>query len=41
MGLGAWFHGSVDDVIGWFETLGSTALMVVGACWRCSCCSST
>jgi membrane protein DedA with SNARE-associated domain/rhodanese-related sulfurtransferase len=29
MGLGAWFHGSVDDVIGWFETLGSTALMVV------------
>jgi rhodanese-related sulfurtransferase len=31
MGLGAWFHGSVDDVIGWFETLGSTALMVVGA----------
>ncbi|MFC5550800.1 DedA family protein/thiosulfate sulfurtransferase GlpE [Massilia aerilata] len=31
MGLGAWFHGSVDDVIGWFETLGSTALMVLGA----------
>ncbi|MCS0592030.1 DedA family protein/thiosulfate sulfurtransferase GlpE [Massilia norwichensis] len=31
MGLGAWFHGSVDDVIAWFETLGSTALMVVGA----------
>jgi membrane protein DedA with SNARE-associated domain/rhodanese-related sulfurtransferase len=31
MGLGAWFHDSVDDVIGWFETLGSTALMVVGA----------
>lgn len=31
MGLGAWFHGSVDDVIDWFETLGSTALMVVGA----------
>ena len=31
MGLGAWFHGSVDDVISWFETLGSTALMVVGA----------
>jgi rhodanese-related sulfurtransferase len=31
MSLGAWFHGSVDDVIGWFETLGSTALMVVGA----------
>jgi membrane protein DedA with SNARE-associated domain/rhodanese-related sulfurtransferase len=31
MGLGAWFHASVDDVIGWFETLGSTALMVVGA----------
>lgn len=31
MGLGAWFHGSVDDVIGWFETLGSTALTVVGA----------
>jgi membrane protein DedA with SNARE-associated domain/rhodanese-related sulfurtransferase len=31
MGLGAWFHGSVDDVIQWFETLGSTALMVVGA----------
>lgn len=30
MGLGAWFHGSVDDVIAWFETLGSTALMVVG-----------
>lgn len=30
MGLGAWFHDSVDDVIGWFETLGSTALMVVG-----------
>lgn len=29
MGLGAWFHGSVDDVIHWFETLGSTALMVV------------
>src|SRR5206468_4746056 len=29
MGLGAWFHGSVDDVIAWFETLGSTALMVV------------
>src|SRR5438067_338751 len=29
MGLGAWFHGSVDDVISWFETLGSTALMVV------------
>lgn len=31
LGLGAWFHDSVDDVIGWFETLGSTALMVVGA----------
>lgn len=31
MGLGAWFHDSVDDVIDWFETLGSTALMVVGA----------
>ena len=30
MGLGAWFHDSVDDVIGWFERLGSTALMVVG-----------
>jgi rhodanese-related sulfurtransferase len=30
MGLGAWFHNSVDDVIAWFETLGSTALMVVG-----------
>ena len=30
MGLGAWFHGSVDDVIAWFETLGSTALTVVG-----------
>ena len=30
IGLGAWFHGSVDDVIAWFETLGSTALMVVG-----------
>jgi membrane protein DedA with SNARE-associated domain/rhodanese-related sulfurtransferase len=30
MGLGAWFHDSVDDVIAWFETLGSTALMVVG-----------
>jgi membrane protein DedA with SNARE-associated domain/rhodanese-related sulfurtransferase len=30
MGMGAWFHGSVDDVIAWFETLGSTALMVVG-----------
>ena len=29
MGLGAWFHNSVDDVIRWFETLGSTALMVV------------
>lgn len=29
MGLGAWFHGSVDKVIAWFETLGSTALMVV------------
>jgi membrane protein DedA with SNARE-associated domain/rhodanese-related sulfurtransferase len=29
MGLGAWFHNSVDDVISWFETLGSTALMVV------------
>jgi hypothetical protein len=29
MGLGAWFHGSVDQVIAWFETLGSTALMVV------------
>ncbi|HEX8787115.1 MAG TPA: DedA family protein/thiosulfate sulfurtransferase GlpE [Telluria sp.] len=29
MGLGAWFHGSVDKVIDWFETLGSTALMVV------------
>jgi membrane protein DedA with SNARE-associated domain/rhodanese-related sulfurtransferase len=29
MGLGAWFHGSVDEVIAWFETLGSTALMVV------------
>jgi membrane protein DedA with SNARE-associated domain/rhodanese-related sulfurtransferase len=29
MGLGAWFHNSVGDVIGWFETLGSTALMVV------------
>jgi membrane protein DedA with SNARE-associated domain/rhodanese-related sulfurtransferase len=29
MGLGAWFHNSVDDVIQWFETLGSTALMVV------------
>jgi membrane protein DedA with SNARE-associated domain/rhodanese-related sulfurtransferase len=29
MGLGAWFHNSVDDVITWFETLGSTALMVV------------
>jgi len=31
MGLGAAFHDSVDDVIGWFETLGSTALMVVAA----------
>jgi membrane protein DedA with SNARE-associated domain/rhodanese-related sulfurtransferase len=31
MGLGAWFHDSVDDVIAWFETLGSTALMIVGA----------
>jgi membrane protein DedA with SNARE-associated domain/rhodanese-related sulfurtransferase len=31
LGLGAWFHDSVDDVIAWFETLGSTALMVVGA----------
>jgi membrane protein DedA with SNARE-associated domain/rhodanese-related sulfurtransferase len=31
LGLGAWFHDSVDDVIDWFETLGSTALMVVGA----------
>jgi len=30
MGLGAWFHDSVDDVIGWFERLGSTALMIVG-----------
>lgn len=29
MGLGAWFHGSVDKVIAWFETMGSTALMVV------------
>jgi membrane protein DedA with SNARE-associated domain/rhodanese-related sulfurtransferase len=29
MGLGAWFHGSVDQVIAWFETLGGTALMVV------------
>jgi membrane protein DedA with SNARE-associated domain/rhodanese-related sulfurtransferase len=28
--LGAWFHDSIDDVIRWFETLGSTALMVVG-----------
>lgn len=31
MGLGAWFHDSVDDVIDWFETLGGTALMIVGA----------
>jgi len=31
MGLGAWFHNSVDDVIRWFETLGSTALMVIVA----------
>jgi membrane protein DedA with SNARE-associated domain/rhodanese-related sulfurtransferase len=31
MGLGAWFHDSVDDVIAWFETLGSTALMIVVA----------
>jgi membrane protein DedA with SNARE-associated domain/rhodanese-related sulfurtransferase len=31
MGLGAWFHDKVDDVIGWFETLGSTALMAIGA----------
>jgi membrane protein DedA with SNARE-associated domain/rhodanese-related sulfurtransferase len=31
IGLGAWFHGSVDDVIAWFERMGSTALMVVGA----------
>jgi membrane protein DedA with SNARE-associated domain/rhodanese-related sulfurtransferase len=29
IGLGAWFHASVDDVIAWFERLGSTALMVV------------
>jgi membrane protein DedA with SNARE-associated domain/rhodanese-related sulfurtransferase len=29
IGLGAWFHGSVDDVIGWFERLGGTALMIV------------
>jgi rhodanese-related sulfurtransferase len=29
MGLGAWFHDSVDDVIGWFERLGGTALMIV------------
>jgi membrane protein DedA with SNARE-associated domain/rhodanese-related sulfurtransferase len=29
MGMGAWFHDSIDDVIRWFETLGSTALMVV------------
>jgi membrane protein DedA with SNARE-associated domain/rhodanese-related sulfurtransferase len=31
VGLGAWFHGSVDDVLGWFDTLGSTALLVVVA----------
>jgi len=30
IGLGMWFHDSVDDTIAWFETLGSTALMVVG-----------
>jgi membrane protein DedA with SNARE-associated domain/rhodanese-related sulfurtransferase len=29
MGLGAWFHDSVDDVVNWFGTLGSTALMAV------------
>jgi membrane protein DedA with SNARE-associated domain/rhodanese-related sulfurtransferase len=29
IGLGACFHDRVDDVIAWFETLGSTALMVV------------
>jgi membrane protein DedA with SNARE-associated domain/rhodanese-related sulfurtransferase len=31
MGIGAWFHDSIDDVIAWFKALGSTALMVVGA----------
>jgi rhodanese-related sulfurtransferase len=30
MGLGAWFHDSIDDVVDWFETLGSTALTVLG-----------
>ena len=30
MGLGAWFHDSIDDVIAWLEEMGSTALMIVG-----------
>jgi membrane protein DedA with SNARE-associated domain/rhodanese-related sulfurtransferase len=29
MGLGAWFHASVGDVLAWFDRLGGTALAVV------------
>jgi len=29
IGLGAWFHGSVGDVLAWFDKLGGTALAVV------------
>ena len=30
MGIGAWFHDSIDDVLAWLHAMGSTAVMVVG-----------
>jgi membrane protein DedA with SNARE-associated domain/rhodanese-related sulfurtransferase len=29
LGLGAWFHASVGDVLAWFDALGGTALAIV------------
>nr|WP_314545145.1 VTT domain-containing protein [uncultured Massilia sp.] len=30
MGIGAWFHDSIDDVIAWLGNLGSTAITIIG-----------
>lgn len=29
IGLGVWFHASVDDVLGWLESMGGTALVAL------------
>lgn len=31
VGLGAWFHASVGDVLAWFDALGGTALAIVAS----------